>query len=248
MNNSVGVDESKMSSGVVQALLAVRSRIDKVAARLNLSQMPRLVAVSKTKPNELLMEVYDGASQRHFGENYVQELVTKAEQLPKDIRWHFIGHLQSNKCKQLLSVENLFLVETVDSTKLASKLDSTWGDLSRPNKLNVMVQVNTSNEQSKSGVEPSECVELAKHVKENCSNLNLLGLMTIGSFSEEPTRDCFDVLVTCRDKVAEALGVQPSELELSMGMSHDFELAIECGSTNVRVGSTIFGARNYSSS
>jgi pyridoxal phosphate enzyme (YggS family) len=140
--------KSNMSSGVVHALTSVRTKIELVSSRLKLAKVPRLVAVSKTKPNELLMEAYN-AGQRHFGENYVQEMVTKAAELPKDINWHFIGHLQSNKCKQLLSVDNLYLVETVDSAKLATKLDSVWGEFNRENKLNVMVQVNTSNEQCK---------------------------------------------------------------------------------------------------
>jgi pyridoxal phosphate enzyme (YggS family) len=190
----------------------------------NLCEKVRLVAVSKTKSVEAVMEAYN-AGQRHFGENYVQEIISKAEFLPSDIKWHFIGHLQSNKCKSIIAIPNLFVVETVDSEKLASKLNSLCKESDRV--LNVMVQVNTSAELSKSGVDPGkECVALAQFIHTNCKNLNLLGLMTIGSFSDEPSRECFDVLQKCRAEVASELNCAPETLELSMGMSNDFELAV----------------------
>ncbi|CAK9193538.1 unnamed protein product [Sphagnum troendelagicum] len=121
----------------------------------------RVVAVSKTKPVSMIQEVYDGGH-RHFGENYVQEFLEKAPQLPADIQWHFVGHLQSNKAKVLV----------------ANHLDRAVSGVGRQ-PLRVLVQVNTSGEESKSGVEPSECVHLAKHVKQDCSNLLFSGLMAI---------------------------------------------------------------------
>eukprot|EP00775_Hariotina_reticulata_P006934 gene6934-7152_t len=182
-----------------------------------------------------------------FGENYVQELLDKAPLLPADIQWHFIGHLQSNKVKALLEgVANLSMVETVDSSKLADRLNRIAEGLSRPSKLSVMIQVNTSGEETKYGCDPSEVVGLAQHVTQHCPALNLAGLMTIGQPDYTSRPENFTCLAECRLRVAEALGVPESSLELSMGMSGDFEQAIEMGSTNIRVGSTIFGARDYS--
>mmetsp|Transcript_9469 Transcript_9469/g.27036 ORF Transcript_9469/g.27036 Transcript_9469/m.27036 type:complete len:249 (+) Transcript_9469:193-939(+) len=213
-------------------------------APVTVSPQPRLVAVSKTKPVEMLKEAYD-AGQRVFGENYVQEIVEKAPQLPEDIQWHFIGHLQSNKVKALLeAVPNLTMLETVDTVKLANKLNNQVGSLGR-SPLPVMVQVNTSGEESKSGVEPGNVVELARHVHQECPHLRLAGLMTIGMADYTSKPENFECLQWCRQQICEALGLSADDIELSMGMSGDFEAAIEMGSTNVRVGSTIFGARNY---
>ncbi len=137
------------------------------------------MAVSKTKPAEIVREAYD-AGLRDFGENYVQELIDKAPALPSDAQWRFIGHLQSNKAKALVqAVPNLAAVETVDSEKLASKLDAAVGGAGRP-PLPVLIQVNTSGEETKYGVEPQECLPLARHIVDNCPNLVFRGLMTIG--------------------------------------------------------------------
>ncbi|KAI3436435.1 hypothetical protein D9Q98_005852 [Chlorella vulgaris] len=234
-----------MEGEVAKALQEVTSRIGAAAAKAGRAdRLPRLVAVSKTKPAEAVREAYD-AGQRVFGENYVQEVVDKAPQLPQDCAWHFIGHLQSNKVKTLLeAVPNLALLETVDSAKLASKLDSTVAALGRP-PLAVFVQVNTSGEESKYGVEPAECVALARHIQEQCPHLRFAGLMTIGMPDYSSRPENFQCLQDCRRAVCDALGLEEAAVELSMGMSGDFEAAIEMGSTNVRVGSTIFGARQY---
>ncbi|PSR85316.1 Proline synthase co-transcribed bacterial protein [Actinidia chinensis var. chinensis] len=204
----------------------------------------RVVAVSKTKPVSLIRQVYD-AGHRCFGENYVQEIIDKAPQLPEDIEWHFVGHLQSNKVKSLLAaVPNLAMVEGIDNEKVANTLDRVVSTIRRK-PLKVLVQVNTSGEESKSGVDPSDCVELAKHVKMGCSNLEFSGLMTIGMPDYSSTPENFRTLSNCRIEVCKALEMAENQCELSMGMSGDFELAIEMGSTNVRVGSTIFGPREY---
>ncbi|WMV48763.1 hypothetical protein MTR67_042148 [Solanum verrucosum] len=204
----------------------------------------RVVAVSKTKPISLITQVYE-AGHRCFGENYVQEIIQKAPELPEDIEWHYIGHLQSNKAKQLLTaVPNLAMVHGVDNQKLANYLDRAVSSIGRQ-PLKVLVQVNTSGEESKSGVDPSNCIELAKHVKLDCPNLEFSGLMTIGQPDYTSTPENFKTLLNCRTEVCKALGMAESRCELSMGMSSDFELAIEMGSTNVRIGSTIFGPREY---
>ncbi|KAL0321114.1 UNVERIFIED_CONTAM: Pyridoxal phosphate homeostasis protein [Sesamum radiatum] len=163
----------------------------------------------------------------------------RARWLPEDIEWHFIGNLQSNKVKTLLTgVPNLAMVETVDDEKIANHLNRAIGNIGRK-PLKVLVQVNTSGEESKSGVEPVGCVDLVKHISMNCPNLEFCGLMTIGMPDYTSTQRI------SRSEVCKALGIEEEQCELSMGMSGDFELAIEMGSTNVRIGSTIFGAREY---
>lgn len=155
----------------------------------------------------------------------IQEIVTKAPVLPADVKWHFIGHVQSNKAKTLVrDVPNLFVVETVDSVKIANALNKASGEF-RASKLNVMVQVNTSEEEQKSGSSFEGSLELAQHIVSSCEHLQLTGLMTIGRYGDT-TSECFDRLVACRARVAEALGVPEGELGLSMGMSGDFELAV----------------------
>ncbi|XP_068658161.1 uncharacterized protein [Aristolochia californica] len=236
---------SATEGAAVTALRSVMQRVHQAAEK---SGRPvdrvRVVAVSKTKPVSLIQQVYD-AGHRCFGENYVQEIVEKAPQLPGDIEWHFIGHLQSNKVKAILSsVPNLHMVESVDDEKIANHLDRAVAGLGRE-PLKVLVQVNTSGEASKSGVEPSGCVELAKHVQLSCPNLEFSGLMTIGMLDYTSTPENFRTLATCQTEVCKALGINEEQCELSMGMSGDFEQAIEMGSTNVRIGSTIFGPREY---
>lgn len=240
--------ETKEIVDVADNLKYVRDKIKETCEKSNRSvDDVRLVAVSKTKPLELLKEAYEG-SQRVFGENYAQELVEKAAQMPKDVEWHFIGGLQSNKANMLVKavvpVSAKLTVETVSSMKLANKLNSAMVSLEEipaDRKLNIFVQVNTSGEDSKSGCEPNEVKALCKDILANCDRLELQGLMTIGAPGD---LGCFDTLIECRDKAVAELGIE--KLELSMGMSGDFEAAIERGATNVRVGSTIFGARDYS--
>ncbi|KAL6553202.1 hypothetical protein OROGR_007044 [Orobanche gracilis] len=205
------------------ALRSVLQRVNQAAQRsVRASDRIRVVAASKTKQVPLLRQVYD-AGHRCFGENYVQELVEKAPQT---------------------GVPNLSMVETVDDEKIANHLDRAIGNIGRK-PLKVMIQVNTSGEESKYGVEPAECVELAKHVSMNCPNLEFCGLMTIGMPDYTSTPENFKTLANCRSEVCKALEISEEQCELSMGMSGDFELAIEMGSTNVRIGSTIFGAREY---
>ncbi|XP_022086653.1 pyridoxal phosphate homeostasis protein-like [Acanthaster planci] len=212
----------------------------------------RLVAVTKTKPKEMVLEAYKHG-QKNFGENYVQELVEKSHDAEilkacREIRWHFIGHLQTNKVKKVLEAPNLYMVETVDSVKLANELNKTWEKLAKGWRLKVMVQINTSGEEQKHGVPPSQCCDLYDHVRQKCGALDVVGIMTIGAFdhdlSKGPNPD-FQTLIKCREDICSKFGLPKESIELSMGMSNDFEHAIEVGSTNIRVGSTIFGARNY---
>jgi PLP dependent protein len=215
-------------------------------------------------------EDHGSSPQEHFGENYVQELIEKSRLLPRTIKWHFIGGLQSNKCAQLArEVDGLWAVESVDSEKKANLLNKGRGERNervlkatedsepvpgQDDKLRVFIQVNTSGEESKSGIDPEspDLLSLAKyiHSDDSCPNLQLQGLMTIGAIARskattpETENEDFITLKATRDKLAGELGMDdPEALELSMGMSDDFESAIRLGSSEVRVGSTIFGER-----
>ncbi|KAG9043605.1 hypothetical protein FS837_009337 [Tulasnella sp. UAMH 9824] len=245
------------------ALDEVRARVRAAAeSRSENSVEPRLVAVSKYKPAADIMACYQHG-QRDFGENYAAELAEKAAVLPKDIRWHFIGGLQSNKCKPLAAIPNIYAIQTVDSAKKATALNKSL-PADRETPLNIYIQVNTSGEDQKSGILPltksqpaaTDLVELAKLIIQECPRLRLVGLMTIGSFeastsSDEENPD-FKSLVETKEALTEILGNDSSlsgewgvngSLELSMGMSADFELAIRAGSGSVRVGTGVFGSR-----
>ncbi|GAA5909202.1 hypothetical protein JCM6882_003764 [Rhodosporidiobolus microsporus] len=248
----------------------IASEVDQAASRRTGGAKPRLVAVSKYKPSSDLLALHEHGV-RHFGENYPQELEGKAKELPDDIAWHFIGTLQSNKCKMLAAIPNLFAIETLTSLKSANQLQSALSSQSpsRSTPLNIFLQVNTSGEDQKSGLpalsssdSPTDLVDLAAHILTKCSTLRLKGVMTIGSFdastSDAPNPD-FEALTSTRSALLEALRSKAAGddalrsaletveseggLELSMGMSSDFVEAIEQGSSNVRVGSSIFGSR-----
>jgi pyridoxal phosphate enzyme (YggS family) len=155
--------------------------------------------------------------------------------MPMDVKWHFIGSLQSNKCKILSEIPNLSFIHTVDGIKKAKELDKYF-------KGNVLLQINTSNEESKSGADPKDCVEISKFIIEQCKNLVFRGLMTIGKETEEKPNPDFECLVRLKSELLPHLPPMPN-FELSMGMSNDYLHAIEMGSTMIRVGSKIFGQR-----
>merc|ERR1712085_44010 len=175
----------------------------------------------------------------------------KSKEMPDDVSWHFIGPLQSNKAASLVKtvgLNKLACIESVSTLKLALKLNRAVetlneGDVEEKNKLAIYIQVNTSGEESKSGLTPGELCDMTQQISEQCPQLSINGLMTIGATGDY---SCFDTLVQCRDEVATVLGLEPHVLELSMGMSGDFEVAVAKGATSVRVGSTIFGQRDYS--
>ena len=163
---------------IAENLRIVQERIDSAASSIGRdAKSITLVAVSKTKGAEDIMALYD-AGHRHFGENYFQELLEKASSLPNDIHWHFIGHLQSSKSAKLIrDIPNLEIVETVDTEKLCLKLNKACLEASR-DILDVYIQVHTSDEDTKSGVAPSEVLNLATFIGSNCSRLRIKGLMT----------------------------------------------------------------------
>ena len=197
-----------------------------------------LVAVSKTKPVADLMEAYH-AGQRIFGENYVQELVEKHEALPKDIQWHFIGHLQSRKVKQLAPFVSL--IHGVDSFKLLQEINKQAANNNRI--IDCLLQIHIADEETKFGLDEEELNDIVTSDDfKNLENIRIVGLMGMATFTENQNQieKEFNHLKTIFDK----LRTQNSELKtLSMGMSGDFPLAISCGSTMVRIGSSIFGSR-----
>ncbi len=207
-----------------------------------LSQLPenvKLVTVSKTNPAEKIKEVYD-LGQRAFGENKVQELLEKHPVLPNDIEWHLIGHLQTNKVKYIAGF--ISMIESIDSEKLLKEVDKEA--LKNNRKINVLLQVKIAKEETKFGLTVDEARDIFnQYLEGNYPNIEIKGLMGMASFVDDETqiREEFSVLKNLFDELSE---LKPLET-LSMGMSGDFPIAIESGSNSVRVGSAIFGERNY---
>jgi pyridoxal phosphate enzyme (YggS family) len=203
------------------------------------SKNVELVAVSKTKPVAEILELYD-LGQRDFGENYVQELLDKEKQLPKDIRWHFIGHLQSNKVKQIISF--VHLIHGVDSLKLLKEINKQSEKIHKIT--NCLLQVHIAQEETKFGLNEEELNEIIRQFDNSTmKNVNVLGLMGMASFTNNETqiRNEFKYLKSLQTKLS-TVNCQLSIL--SMGMTADYTIAIEEGSTMIRVGSLIFGSRN----
>ncbi len=201
----------------------------------------KLVAVSKTKPAEAVKAALE-AGQRIFGENYVQEFLDKAQQLPESVEWHFIGSLQSNKVKYLAGLTRL--IHSVDRLSLAQEIDRQWGKVAKV--CDILLQVNISGEATKSGTTTAELFQLAREVA-LLPHLRVKGLMTMPPFFDEPerARPYFRELKRLSELLAAEKIPGIAMEELSMGMSGDFEVAIEEGATLVRVGSAIFGERYY---
>ena len=212
------------------------------------SQLPphvTLVAVSKTKPISDLMEAYN-AGQRIFGENKIQEMTDKWEQMPKDIEWHMIGHVQTNKVKFM--AEYVSLIHGVDSLKLLQEINKQAKKHNRV--IDCLLQIHIAEEETKFGLDEEELNQVLKQVqnqKSEFENIRIVGLMGMATFTENTTQieKEFNHLKTIFDKVAASKDAINRVSILSMGMSGDYQLAISCGSTMVRIGSSIFGTRNY---
>ena len=202
-----------------------------------------LVAVSKTKPVVDLMEAYN-AGQRIFGENKIQEMTDKWKQMPKDIQWHMIGHVQSNKVKYMIPY--VHLIHGVDSLKLLKEINRLAGKWRK--KIDCLLQIHIAEEETKFGLDEQELEEMLKqvqHEKESFENIRIVGLMGMATFTEnqEQIKREFLHLKTIFNKHIQ-LSTDNCQLNtLSMGMSGDYQLAIECGSNMVRIGSSIFGSR-----
>lgn len=212
--------------------------------RKEIPQHVTLVAVSKFHPAEAIQEAYD-AGQRVFGESKVQELTSKISHLPEDIQWHFIGHLQTNKVKYITSF--IDTIHSVDSLKLLIEIDKLAAKQNRT--INVLLQMYIASEETKFGLSKDECFELLQsQAYKSCTNIKVRGLMGMASFTEDDSQvhKEFAELKTIFLDVKEQFFANDTSFDtLSMGMSDDFNIAIEEGSTMVRVGSKIFGQRQY---
>ncbi|WP_396176955.1 YggS family pyridoxal phosphate-dependent enzyme [Flavobacterium sp.] len=199
-----------------------------------------LVAVSKTKPVSDLMEAYE-AGQRIFGENKIQEMAEKFEQMPKDIQWHMIGHVQTNKVKFMAPFVDL--IHGVDSLKLLQEIDKQAKKNNRV--IDCLLQMHIAEEETKFGLDENELNEMLKqvqHDKNNFRNIRIIGLMGMATFTENQSQIQKEFLHL--KSIFDKLQTNNSQLTtLSMGMSGDYPLAIECGSSMVRIGSSIFGRR-----
>lgn len=212
--------------------------------RANLPESVTLVAVSKTKPAVLLMEAYRHG-QRAFGENKVQEMVWKHDELPKDIEWHFIGHLQTNKVKYI--VPFVHLIHGVDSFKLLIAIDKEARKVNRV--IPCLLQFHIAEEETKFGFSMEETIEMLNSPEfSGLKNVQISGVMGMATFTDDDNqvRKEFSGLKAIFDRLkSEYFAHDPEFKEISMGMSGDYRIAVEQGSTLVRIGSTIFGEREY---
>lgn len=198
-----------------------------------------LVAVSKTKPIAALMEAYD-AGQRIFGENKIQEMAEKCEAMPKDIQWHMIGHVQTNKVKFMAPFVNL--IHGVDSLKLVQEINKQAVKADRV--IDCLLQIHIAEEETKFGLDEQELTSLLSSSEfKEMRNIRIVGLMGMATFTDN--KDQIKKEFTHLKSIFDSFSVHNSQFTvLSMGMSGDYQLAIECGSTMVRIGSSIFGGRN----
>lgn len=203
-----------------------------------------LVAVSKFQPVELLMQAYD-AGQRIFGESKVQEVTAKQAQMPKDIEWHFIGHLQTNKVKQITPF--VAMIESIDSLRLLKEVEKCAAKDHRV--VDLLLQVHIAQEETKFGFSHSEVIELLRAYPQSFwKNSSIRGLMGMASFTDDEAQiqKEFEQLTSLFEVLKQSNLIDPAVFNvLSFGMSDDYKLAIKQGSTNVRIGSKLFGTRNY---
>ena len=218
-------------------IMSIQENYHKIKAQI--PENVELVAVSKFHPVEKIKEIYD-CGQKVFGENKVQELLTKVNELPADIQWHLIGHLQTNKVKYIAPF--IDTIQSVDSEKLLLEINKEAVKNNR--KIKVLLQVKIAEEETKYGLEISETKEIfSNYLEHQYPNIEILGLMGMATFTDNKNQVKSEFLVL--KSLFDELSTFKKLETLSMGMSDDFALAIECGSTSVRIGSAIFGVRNY---
>ena len=218
-------------------IMSIQENYHKIKAQI--PENVELVAVSKFHPVEKIKEVYD-CGQKVFGENKVQELLTKVNELPADIQWHLIGHLQTNKVKYIAPF--IDTIQSVDSEKLLLEINKEAVKNNR--KIKVLLQVKIAEEETKYGLEIAEAKEIfSNYLEHKYPNIEILGLMGMATFTDNKNQVKSEFLVL--KSLFDELSTFKKLETLSMGMSDDFALAIECGSTSVRIGSAIFGVRNY---
>ena len=218
-------------------IMSIQENYHKIKAQI--PENVELVAVSKFHPVEKIKEVYD-CGQKVFGENKVQELLTKVNELPADIQWHLIGHLQTNKVKYIAPF--IDTIQSVDSEKLLLEINKEAAKNNRI--IKVLLQIKIAEEETKYGLEIAEAKEIfSNYLEHQYPNIEILGLMGMATFTDNKNQVKSEFLVL--KSLFDELSTFKKLETLSMGMSDDFALAIECGSTSVRIGSAIFGVRNY---
>lgn len=221
--------------------MSIKQNLDTI--KQTLPDYITLVAVSKTKPVSDLMEAYN-AGQRIFGENKIQEMADKYQEMPKDIKWHMIGHVQRNKVKYM--AEFVDLIHGVDSLKLLKEINKQA--LKHDRIINCLLQIKIAEEDSKFGMRIKDAEELLlSETVSELKNINIVGLMGMATFTDNKDQ-IKEEFLRLKSAFEDLKDIQTSNCNLqtiSMGMSGDYKLAIECGSTMVRVGSSIFGERNY---
>ena len=217
--------------------MSIQENYHKIKAQI--PENVELVAVSKFHPIEKIQEVYD-CGQKVFGENKVQELLNKVNELPADIQWHLIGHLQTNKVKYIAPF--IDTIQSVDSEKVLLEINKEAEKNNR--KIKVLLQVKIAEEDTKYGLEILEAKEIfSNYLEQKYPNVEIIGLMGMATFTDNKTqvKSEFMMLKSLFDELSRFKKLE----KLSMGMSDDFPLAIECGGNSVRIGSAIFGNRNY---
>ena len=227
---------------VAENLIQVQKNIEEACKKVNRDpDEVTLIAVSKTKPVEMLKEAYE-AGARVFGENKVQEIVDKYDQMPSDVKWHLIGHLQRNKVKYI--VDKVAMIHSVDSLRLAETIEK---EAEKKNVVvPILIEVNVAEEESKFGLKPEEVLSFIEQIAD-FSHIQIKGLMTIAPYVEnaEENREIFRELKKLSVDIAAKNINNVTMSVLSMGMTGDYMVAVQEGATMVRVGTGIFGARNY---
>ena len=227
---------------VAENLAQVQKNINESCSKINRDPNEvTLIAVSKTKPVEMLKEAYD-AGARVFGENKVQEIVDKYDQMPSDVKWHMIGHLQRNKVKYI--VDKVAMIHSVDSLRLAETIEKEAAK--KAVIVPILIEVNVAQEESKFGLKPEEVLPLIEQIAD-FSHIRIKGLMTIAPYVDnaEENREIFRELKKLSVDIAAKNINNVTMSVLSMGMTGDYMVAVQEGATMVRVGTGIFGARNY---
>ncbi|MBE6032364.1 MAG: YggS family pyridoxal phosphate-dependent enzyme [Firmicutes bacterium] len=227
--------------GIKENIQSIEARKEAAAREFAPEQEALLVAVTKTRtPEEINEAIRAGVTD--IGENKVQEIMAKYDQIDP-VRWHLIGHLQTNKVKYI--IDKVDLIHSVDSLKLAAEIDRRAAQHGKV--MDILIQVNTANEESKSGVSSGEAEELFLGILENCPNIRVCGIMCMAPVAEDPedVRPFFHEARELYDKFSQVKHERAAFRWLSMGMSHDFEAALKEGANLIRVGSAIFGERDY---
>ena len=221
--------EEKLKSNYQSTLESIKSSTEKSSHK----KSPILVAVSKKRSVEAIQVIYN-LGQRIFGENYPQELLTKSKALPKDIEWHLIGHLQTNKVKKLLDEIPNIVIESVDRIDIVQKLNK---NVPQKNKTKVYIEVNISNESSKTGCHEKDVFDIADEIVNKCPKLELVGIMSLGNVGEKKE---FEEMLKLKEQLCEKYALDKDKFIASFGTSQDYEEAILSGSNEGRVGHQIF--------